>query len=108
MTKQLGVNEMFVMHINIKVKNEFVEEFKQVCIENAKNSVKEKGIRRFDVLQQSDEPTRFLLVEAYDDESGIEAHRKTAHYNKWRTEAERMVEGERVRTKFMPVWPEKY
>jgi quinol monooxygenase YgiN len=96
------------MHINIKVKGEFVEEFKNVCMENAKQSVKEKAIRRFDVLQQADDLTRFLLVEAYDDESGIDAHKKTAHYNKWRTEAERIVEGERVRTKFVPVWPEKY
>jgi len=96
------------MHINIKVKHEFLEEFKQICIENAKNSIKEPLIKRFDVLQQADDPTRFILVEAYDNESGIDVHRKTAHYNKWKTEAERMIEGERTRTKFTPVWPEKY
>ncbi|MEN6385826.1 MAG: antibiotic biosynthesis monooxygenase [Phycisphaerales bacterium] len=99
---------MFVLHINVKVKHEFIEEFKQICIDNAKNSVKESKIRRFDFLQQADDPTRFLLVEAYDDESGIEAHKKTAHYNKWRAEAERMVDGERMRTKFTPIWPDVY
>lgn len=99
---------MFVLHINIKVKHEFVEEFKQVCIENAKNSIKEPGVKRFDVLQQSDDPTKFVLVEAYLDESGVEHHKKTAHYNNWRKEAERMVDGDRIRTKYVPVWPETY
>jgi autoinducer 2-degrading protein len=99
---------MFVMHINIKVKHEFVEEFKQVCIENAKQSVKEPLIQRFDVLQQADDPTHFILVEAYTDQSGVEAHKQTAHYNKWKAEAERMIEGERIRTKFTPVWPGEY
>jgi quinol monooxygenase YgiN len=99
---------MFVMHINIKVKPEFVEEFKQICTDNAKNSINEPLIKRFDCLQQADEPTRFILVEAYENESGIDAHRKTAHYNKWKTEAERMMDGERTRTKFTPIWPEKY
>lgn len=99
---------MFVMHINIRVKPEFVEEFKQVCVENAKQSIKEPLIKRFDVLQQADDPTHFILVEAYADESGIEAHRKTAHYNKWKAEAERMLDGERTRMKFNPVWPAEY
>ncbi len=99
---------MFVLHINAKVKHEFVEEFKQVCIENAKNSIKEPGVKRFDVLQQSDDPTKFVLVEAYLDESGVEQHKKTAHYNNWRKEAERMVDGERIRTRYVPVWPEVY
>ncbi len=99
---------MFLMHINIKVKREFVEEFKQICVQNAQSSVKEPAVKRFDVLQQADDPTRFILVEAYTDENGIEAHRKTDHYNKWKVQAERMIEGERTRTKFTPVWPETY
>lgn len=99
---------MFVVHINVQVKPEYIEAFKKVCIENAQNSVKEPLIRRFDVLQQSDDPTRFVLVEAYLDESGVAQHRQTAHYNKWRTEAGTMTVGERTRTKFTPVWPEQY
>jgi len=100
--------KMFVLHIHVKVKHQFVEEFKQICVENARNSVKEPAVKRFDVLQQADDPTRFVLVEAYTDESGIDAHKKTAHYNKWRAEAERMTDGDRTRTKFTPVWPETY
>lgn len=99
---------MFVVHINIQVKHEFIEEFKEICIENAKSSVKEPGIKRFDVLQQADDPTRFVLVEAYLDETGIANHKQTAHYNKWRTEAERMIIGERIRTRFVPIWPQIY
>ncbi len=99
---------MFVVHIYIQVKPEYIEEFKQICTENAQNSVKEPGIKRFDCLQQSDYPTKFVLVEAYLDETGVAQHKQTAHYNKWRSEAERMIVGERTRTRYTPVWPEKY
>jgi autoinducer 2-degrading protein len=99
---------MFVVHINIKIKPEYIEEFKQLCVENAQNSVKEAGIKRFDVLQQSDDPTRFVLVEAYFDENGVAQHKQTAHYNKWQKTVENMVVGQRTKTRFVPVWPEKY
>jgi quinol monooxygenase YgiN len=92
----------------MQVTPENIEEFKQICAENAKNSVKEPGVKRFDVLQQSDDPTRFVLVEAYLDETDLEKHKQTAHYNKWRQVAEKMILGERTRTRYEPVWPEKY
>lgn len=99
---------MFVVHIYIQVKPQYIEEFKKICIENAQNSIKEPLIKRFDVLQQSDDPARFVLVEAYFEENGVAQHKQTAHYNKWRGEAEKMIIGERTRTKFTPIWPEKY
>ena len=99
---------MFVVHIYVQVKPEYIEEFKKISIENARSSVKEPAIARFDVIQQSDDPTRFILVEAYLDESGVANHKQTAHYNKWRETAEKMIVGERTRTRFEPVWPEKY
>jgi quinol monooxygenase YgiN len=99
---------MFVVHIYVQVKPEYIEAFKKISIENAQNSVKEPGIKRFDVLQQSDDPTRFVLVEAYTDESGVAQHKQTAHYNKWRQIAEKMIVGERTRVRYTPVWPEKY
>ena len=99
---------MFVVHIYVQVKPEYIEEFKKLCTENAQNSIKEPLIKRFDVLQQSDDLTRFVLVEAYLDENGVTQHKQTAHYNKWRSEAERMIVGERTRTKFTPIWPERY
>ena len=99
---------MFVVHIYVQVKPEYIEEFKQICVENAQNSVKEAGIKRFDVLQQSDDPTRFVLVEAYTDESGIGQHKQTAHYSKWQKTVENMLVGQRTKTKFVPIWPEEY
>ena len=99
---------MFVVHVYMQVKPDNIEEFKQICAENAKNSVKEPGVKRFDVLQQSDDPTRFVLVESYLDETDLEKHKQTAHYNKWRQVAEKMILGERTRTRYVPIWPEKY
>lgn len=99
---------MFVVHINIQTRPEYIEEFKQLCVENAKNSVKEPAIKRFDVLQNFDSPTNFVLVEAYTDEAGTAHHKQTAHYNKWRSEAEKMIIGERTKTRYIPIWPEKY
>ncbi|MGA2914904.1 MAG: antibiotic biosynthesis monooxygenase [Sedimentisphaerales bacterium] len=99
---------MFVVHIYIQVKPEYIGEFKKISVENAQSSIREPGIKRFDVLQQSDDPTRFVLVEAYLDETGVSQHKQTAHYNKWRQVAEKMIVGERTRTRFTPVWPEKY
>ena len=99
---------MFVVHIFVQAKSEYIEEFKKICVENAQNSVQEPGIKRFDVLQQSDDPTRFVLVEAYLDENGVAQHKQTVHYNKWRQVAEKMIVGERTRVRYTPVWPVKY
>jgi (4S)-4-hydroxy-5-phosphonooxypentane-2,3-dione isomerase len=84
---------MNIVHVHVHVKPEFVEAFKQATIENASNSVKEAGIARFDVIQQADDPTRFVLVEIYKTIEASAAHKETAHYAKWRdTVAEMMAE----------------
>ena len=56
---------MFIVHVHVHVKPESVEAFKAASLENACNSVQEPGIARFDVIQQRDDPTRFVLVEVY-------------------------------------------
>src|SRR5512146_409912 len=56
---------MQIVHVHVHVKPEFVEAFKQATVENASHSVKEAGIARFDVIQQTEDPTRFILVEVY-------------------------------------------
>jgi len=99
---------MFIVHVDIRVRPEFVEDFKKACADNAQNSVKEAGIVRFDVIQQSNDPTCFVLVEAYLNDSDVEKHKQTAHYNKWRQTVEKMVVGERTKTRFNPVWSESY
>jgi len=66
------------------VKPEFVEAFKQASLENARNSVKEPGIARSMSCQQSDDATRFVLVEVYRAADAPARHKETAHYAKWR------------------------
>lgn len=75
---------MFIYIVDIKVKAENLEEFKQATLENAQNTVREPNNIRFDVLQDDNDSTRFLLYEVYVDETALEEHRQTAHYAKWR------------------------
>ncbi len=75
---------MHIVHVFIHVKPEAIEDFKAVAVENATHSIQEPGIVRFDVIQQKDDPTRFVLVEVYRTEEDVARHRETAHYLKWR------------------------
>ena len=84
---------MFVVHVHVHVRPEFVEAFREATLENASNSVQEPGIARFDVMQQLDDPTRFVLVEVYRTPDDPARHKETAHYQTWRdTVAEMMAE----------------
>jgi len=96
---------MLVVHVHVKVKQDFVEEFKSATLENAKNSVQEKGIARFDVLQSKEEPTQFILNEVYLEEAAPAAHKETGHYKKWRAEVEDMMEIPRTSRKFTNIFP---
>jgi quinol monooxygenase YgiN len=75
---------MLVVQVTVRVKPEFVEAFKQATLENARQSVKEPGIARFDVLQHQEDPARFVLVEAYRTPEAPAAHKETRHYQAWR------------------------
>jgi len=75
---------ILVTCITVYVKEKHVNDFIQATIENHKGSIQEPGNLRFDVLQCNDDPTRFLLYEAYESEAAAAAHKKTAHYLKWR------------------------
>ena len=75
---------MYVVLVHVHVKPEHREAFLQASLENARNTVQEPGNLRFDVLQQSDDPCRFLLYEVYRDEAASKAHKETAHYARWR------------------------
>jgi quinol monooxygenase YgiN len=84
---------MFVVHVFVHVKAEQVEAFVAATLENARHSIEEPGIARFDVIQQKDDPTRFVLVEVYRDENAPASHKETQHYQVWRdTVAEMMAE----------------
>jgi quinol monooxygenase YgiN len=96
---------MLIVHVHAHVKAEFVERFRQASAENAAESVKEPGIARFDVVQQSDDPTRFVLVEAYRDAAATAAHKETAHYKKWAAAVAEMMAEPRQRHTYSNVFP---
>lgn len=96
---------MLIVHVQVKVKPECVEDFKKIIVENARESVKEPGIARFDVVQQADDPTRFVLVEVYRNSDAPAEHKKTAHYLKWRDLAEPMMAGPRASAKYSNLFP---
>jgi autoinducer 2-degrading protein len=97
---------MNIVHVHVHVKPEFVEIFKQATIANAFNSVKEAGIARFDIIQQVDDPTRFILVEVYRSAEASAAHKETAHYAKWRDTVAEMMAEPRQGVKFTYIFPE--
>jgi quinol monooxygenase YgiN len=86
---------MKILVVHIKVKPEMVEDFITASLDNARNSIQERGVAQFDFLQDESEPTRFTLYEAYYDESGVEAHRVSAHYQRWKLIVEPMMDGPR-------------
>lgn len=95
---------MLAVLVHVKVKPECVEAFKAATLENGAASVREPGIARFDVIQGKDEPTRFILIEAYRTAEGPAAHKETAHYKRWRELAEPMMASPRTSEKFESVF----
>lgn len=90
---------MRIVHVEVYVKPEHLEAFRRATIENARQSLLEPGIARFDVLQDRDDPCRFVLSEAYRSEDAPARHKETAHYAVWRdTVATMMAEPRRSRT----------
>lgn len=97
---------MLVVHVHVRVKPEQVEAFRQATIDNARQSLQEPGIARFDVVQQQDDPTRFVLVEAYRTVEATTAHKATQHYATWRELVAPMMAETRFSVKFNNVFPE--
>ena len=97
---------MYIVHVHVHVKPEFVDTFKQATVENASNSVQEEGVARFDVVQQADDPTRFILVEVYKSVEASAAHKETAHYLKWRDTVADMMAEPRQGIKYSNVFPD--
>ncbi len=97
---------MLIVHVQIQVKADQVEAFKAACVENSRHSLLEPGIARFDVLQQIDDPTRFLLVEIYRTAEAPAAHKQTHHYQNWAETVSGMMEAPRSSVKFTKIYPE--
>ena len=96
---------MQIVMVHVHVKPESVEAFKQASIENASNSIQEEGIARFDVIQQVNDPTRFILVEVYKTPEAPAAHKGTAHYLRWRDTVADMMAEPRQGIKYINLFP---
>jgi quinol monooxygenase YgiN len=96
---------MLIVHVHVRVKPESIEAFKAASVSNAQASRREPGIARFDVLQQSDDPARFVLVEAYRTPDAPAAHKETAHYKTWRDAVAEMMAEPRQSVKFQNLDP---
>jgi autoinducer 2-degrading protein len=96
---------MLIVHVHVQVKPDQVEAFLAATLENARDSVNELGVARFDVIQQQDDPTRFVLVEVYRTKDDPARHKETAHYQKWRDAVADMMAGPRTSVKYANVFP---
>jgi quinol monooxygenase YgiN len=97
---------MLIVHVHVQVKPESVDAFRAATLENARNSVAEPGVVRFDVVQQEDDPTRFVLLEIYRTPEDPARHKETAHYRAWRDAVEPMMAEARRSVKYRAVFPE--
>jgi quinol monooxygenase YgiN len=98
---------MNIVLVHVHVKTEAIEDFKAISLENARNSIQEPGIARFDVIQQADDPTRFILVEVYRDAEASAKHKETAHYMAWRDRAIDMMAEPRYSIKYQNIFPDE-
>lgn len=98
---------MLIVHVHVQVKPECVEEFRSASLENARHSVQEAGIARFDVVEQADDPTRFVLVEVYRTDEAPAKHKETPHYAKWRDAVAGMMAGPRRSVKYRNLFPDE-
>jgi len=97
---------VLIVHVHAHVKPEYVEAFRLATMENARNSVKEPGISRFDFIQQQDDPTRFVLVEVYRTPEDPARHKETTHYAKWRDTVGEMMAEPRSSIKYGNLFPD--
>jgi quinol monooxygenase YgiN len=98
---------MYIVHVFVHVKPDQVEGFRNATLENARNSIQEPGIARFDVIQQQDDPTRFVLVEVYRTPDDPARHKETTHYQKWRDTAADMMAEPRTSVKYTNIFPDE-
>ena len=97
---------MLIVHVHVCVKPEGIEAFKLATLANARASRQEPGVARFDVVQQADDPTRFVLVEVYRDAAAAAAHKETQHYPVWRDAVAPLMAAPRTSVKFSNVFPD--
>jgi quinol monooxygenase YgiN len=99
-------NTLHIALVNAHVRPERVEDFRQATTLNATESRKEAGVVRFDVVQESEDPTRFVLIEVFRSPAAAASHRETAHYQRWRDAVAEMMAEPRTNKKYVNVSPD--
>ena len=97
---------MLIVHVFVHVNPHRVDDFIAATLENARNSVQEPGVVRFDLVQQDEDPTRFLLIEIYRTPQDPSRHKETAHYAKWRDTVESWMAEPRRSVKYHALFPD--
>jgi quinol monooxygenase YgiN len=97
--------DLIIVHVHVHVRPGDVEAFRAASLANASASAREPGVARFDVIQQADDPTRFVLIEVYKTADAPAAHKETAHYQRWRDTVAPMMAEPRTSAKYVNVFP---
>jgi autoinducer 2-degrading protein len=95
---------MYAVCVSVHVKPEFIVPFIEATLDNARNTRREPGNLRFDVLRSEDDPNRFFLYEIYRNRESFTRHQDTAHYFRWRDEVTLWMAEPRVGLKFIPLF----
>jgi (4S)-4-hydroxy-5-phosphonooxypentane-2,3-dione isomerase len=96
---------MHIVLVHVHVKPESLAEFTDAIQDNARNSIQEPGIARFDILESNDDPTRFILVEVYRTPDDAKKHKETTHYQRWRERVEDMMTEPRLGVPYKNIFP---
>jgi quinol monooxygenase YgiN len=99
-------NSLLVVHVHCRVKPEAIEAFREATLANARASIQEPGVARFDVIQDREEPERFVLVEVYRGAEAPAAHKETPHYQRWRDTVAPLMAEPRTSRKYLNLHPD--
>lgn len=96
---------MRLVIVDIRVVEGKSDEFIAASLENARHSLQEPGVLRFELLRSEEQPERFALVEGYRDAEAQAAHKETEHYKRWRDLAEPLMAEPRTRAVYTTLEP---
>ena len=96
---------MLVVHVNVRIRPERIGDFLAATVINARASLAEPGVLRFDIIQDRADPARVVLVEVYRDEQASQAHKLTPHYTTWRDSVAEMMAKPRESVRYSVVFP---
>jgi autoinducer 2-degrading protein len=96
---------MLIVHVHVRVRQGRAADFLAATLVNARASLGEPGVLRFDVIQDNDDPDHVILVEVYQDAGAAAAHKQEPHYATWRDTVAEMMAEPRASAKFAAIFP---